>query len=63
MQVGWAIIACIVAGQMISAVNGKGLSIALGCVITAVCVGLVATFGIALVHRFERYVFCSHRKH
>ena len=53
-QIGWGIIGCIIAGQMFSAVNGHGLSIAVGCVISALCIGLVATFGIRLVHRFER---------
>lgn len=55
MQVGWGIIACIIAGQMFSAINGQGLTIAVGCVITAVCVGLISIFGIAVVHRYERY--------
>ena len=54
MQVGWGIIGCIITGQMISAVNGKGLSIAVGCVIGALCIGLVATFGIAVVNKVER---------
>lgn len=55
MQIGWGIIGCIIAGQMFSAINGKGLSIAVGCVISALCIGLVATFGIAIVHTFERF--------
>lgn len=54
MQIGWGIIGCIIAGQMFSAVNGKGLSIAVGCVISALCIGLLATFGIAILHKFER---------
>lgn len=54
MQIGWGIIGCIIAGQMFSAINGAGLSVAVGCVISAVCIGLIATFGIAVVHTFER---------
>ena len=55
MQVGWGIIGCIIAGQMLSAVNGAGLSIAVGCVISALGIGLIATFGIAILHTVERY--------
>ena len=54
-QIGWGIIGCILAGQMFSAVNGAGLSIALGCVISALCIGVIATFGIAIVHTYEKY--------
>ncbi|KAF7510757.1 hypothetical protein GJ744_006123 [Endocarpon pusillum] len=57
MQVGWAILGCIVAGEMLSAVNGAGLSVAVGCVISAVCIGLIATFGIAIIHTYGRYAF------
>ena len=56
MQIGWAILGCIVAGQMFSAVNGGGMSIAVGCVVSALCTGLIATFGIAIVQIYERYV-------
>lgn len=55
MQTGWAIIGCIIAGQMISAVNGGGLTIAVGCVIAALCIGVLTTFGIAILHIYERY--------
>ncbi len=55
LQIGWGIIGCIIAGQMFSAVNGGGLSIAVGCVVSALCIGFIATFGIAIVHTFERY--------
>lgn len=55
MQAGWGIIACIIAGQMISAVNGHGLSIAVGCAIAALCIGVLCTFGIAVLHIYERY--------
>lgn len=55
MQIGWGTIGCIIAGQMFSAINGAGLSIAVGCVISALCIGLIATFGIAIVHTIERY--------
>lgn len=54
MQVGWGTIGCIIAGQMLSAVNGAGLTIAVGCIISALCIGFIAAFGIAIVHTFER---------
>jgi purine-cytosine permease-like protein len=53
-QLGWGIIVSIIAGQMFSAVNGAGLSITVGCVISALCIGLIATFGIAILHTYER---------
>lgn len=56
MQTGWGIIACIAAGQLISAVNGHGLSIAVGCAIAALCNGALCTFGIATLHIYKRYV-------
>ncbi|KAK3704326.1 Vitamin B6 transporter [Vermiconidia calcicola] len=55
MQVGWGVIGAIIAGQLISAVNGSGLSIAVGCVVAALCIGGLATFGIAVLHVYERY--------
>ena len=56
MMMGWGIIGCIIAGQMFSAVNGGGMSIAVGCVVGALCIGLIATFGIAIVQIYERCV-------
>ena len=41
---------------VLSAVNGAGLTIAVGCAISALCIGLVAAFGIAILHTFERFV-------
>lgn len=40
---------------MISAVDGSRLSIAVGCVVAALCIGGLATFGIAVLHAYERY--------
>ena len=56
-QIGFGILGCIIAGQIISAVNGGGLTIAVGGIIAAPCIGFVATFGIAILHIFERYAF------
>lgn len=54
-QLGWGIIGSIIAGQAFSAVNGAGLSIAVGCVISALCIGLIAIFGIGIHHSYERH--------
>lgn len=54
MQIGWRIIGYIIAGQMFSAINGAGLSVAVGYVISAICIGLIATFGISIIHTYER---------
>ena len=52
---GYGIIACIIAGQMISAVNGQGLTVAVGCIISALLIAILAISGIKLLYRFERY--------
>lgn len=54
MQIGWGIIGCIIAGQMFSAINGGGLTIAVGCIVASLLIGLIATFGIGIVHTIER---------
>jgi len=54
-QVGFGTIGCIITGQMITAVNGGGLSLVVGCVIAALCIGLIATFGINYLNKIERY--------
>lgn len=41
--------------EMLSAVNGAGLTIAVGCVIGALGIGLLAIFGFAMLHTYERY--------
>ncbi|KAL8840480.1 MAG: hypothetical protein Q9176_003806 [Flavoplaca citrina] len=59
LSIGWGVIGCIIAGQMFSAINGGGLSIAAGCVISALLIGGIATFGIACVHVVERYAWIA----
>ena len=46
----------LISGQCLSAVNGKGLSIALGYVISDVCLSMLAIIGIRFLHVYERYV-------
>ncbi|KAI9659986.1 MAG: hypothetical protein M1821_001338 [Bathelium mastoideum] len=57
MQTGWGFICAIIAGQMLSAINGGNMSIAVGCVIGALGIGLLVTFGIAILHTYERYAW------
>jgi len=48
-------------GQMLSAVSTDGrLSVEVGIVIAAVLTFLVTTFGIRILHYFERCVLASH---
>ncbi|KAH8812469.1 permease for cytosine/purines, uracil, thiamine, allantoin-domain-containing protein [Xylogone sp. PMI_703] len=54
-QVGFGTIGCIITGQMITAVNGGGLSLVVGCVIAAICIGLIATLGIEYLNKIERF--------
>ena len=56
LMIGYGIIACIIAGQMLSAVNGGHMTIIVGIVIAAVIIGFVAVFGMAVLHVYERYV-------
>ena len=57
MQTGWGIIGAILVGQMLSAVNGGGMTIAVGCVVGALGIGLLATFGLGILHAYERYAW------
>ena len=54
LQIGWGVISSIVAGQIFAAVNGHGMSIEVGCVVGALCIGLIAIFGMAIIHAYER---------
>lgn len=53
---GYGVIGCIVAGQMLSAVNGGGMSIIVGIVIAALIMGFVAVFGMSIVQYYERSI-------
>jgi len=59
--IGYAMINAVVMGQMLSAVSTDGrLSVEVGIVIAAVLTFLVTTFGIRILHYFERCVLASH---
>ncbi|KAI1080819.1 permease for cytosine/purines, uracil, thiamine, allantoin-domain-containing protein [Whalleya microplaca] len=57
IEIGYGLIDCLVAGLILSAVNGAGLSVVVGIIITAIITWVVATFGIRWFHTFERYVW------
>lgn len=55
---GYAMIDCVVGGQILSAVSPEGsMSTAVGIVVVAVISWVVSTFGISFFHRYERYAF------
>ena len=56
-MVGYGIIDCIVAAQILSAVSGGTMSIAVGIVITALISWLVAVFGMAMFQTYERHAY------
>jgi NCS1 nucleoside transporter family len=57
-QLGYSLINCVVAGQILSAVSPQGsLNIVVGIIIVAVITWLVTTFGIKVFHFYERYAF------
>lgn len=57
LMVGYGVISCIIAGQMLSAVNGGHMTIIVGIIIAAVIIGVVAIFGMAVLHVYERWAF------
>lgn len=54
ITVGYGIIACIIAGQILSAVSGGSMTIVVGIVITALIGWLVAVFGMAVFQIYQR---------
>jgi purine-cytosine permease-like protein len=53
-MVGYCTIDCIIAGQMLSAVSGGTMSIVVGIVVVSIVCWVVAVFGMALFHKYER---------
>ncbi|EXJ90184.1 hypothetical protein A1O1_03283 [Capronia coronata CBS 617.96] len=56
IEMGYGLVDCLVAGLILSAVNGRGMSVIVGIVISAVITWVVATFGIKWFHTFERWI-------
>lgn len=57
LMVGYGTIDCIIGGQILSAVSGGSLSIVVGIVIVALISWLVAVFGMAIFHVYERWAW------
>lgn len=54
IEVGYGVVDCLIAGLILSAVNGDGMSVIVGIVVSALITWVVATFGIQWFHTFER---------
>jgi len=54
IMVGYGLIDCIIGGQILSAVSGGKMSIVVGIVIVAFISWVVAVFGMAIFHAYER---------
>jgi purine-cytosine permease-like protein len=55
---GYAVIVCIVGGQILSAVSPHGsMSVVVGIIIVALITWVITTFGISIVHYYERFAF------
>jgi len=59
LMVGYCTIDCIIGGQVLSAVSGGTMSIAVGIVVVALVVWIIAVFGLAVFQVYERYVVPS----
>ena len=62
LMVGYCTIDCIIGGQVLSAVSGGTMSIAVGIIVVALVVWIIAVFGLAVFHVYERYaaISCHH---
>jgi len=54
-MVGYGMIDCVIGGQILSAVSGGSMTIIVGILVVALVSWLVAVFGIAVFHVYERY--------
>lgn len=57
IMVGYGLVDILAAGQILSAVNGAGLSIITGTVVSAVISLAIVLFGIGVFHKYERYAW------
>jgi NCS1 nucleoside transporter family len=54
---GYGMIDCVVAGQILSAVSGERMSVVVGIVIVAVIAWVITTFGYQIFHYYERWAW------
>ncbi|KAK6063125.1 NCS1 nucleoside transporter [Seiridium cupressi] len=57
LMVGYCTIDAILGGQMLSAINGGGMSIAVGIVVVQLVGWVVAVFGMRFFHTYERFAW------
>ena len=56
IEIGYGLVDCLIAGLILSAVNGGNMTVIVGIVVSALITWVVATFGIRWFHAFERSV-------
>lgn len=56
---GYSMIDCVVAGQILSGVSNNSISVVVGIVIVAVIAWVITTFGYQVFHYYERYAWLS----
>ena len=56
LMVGWGTIDCIIGGQVLSAVSGGTMTIAVGVIIVALVELVIAAFGLRVFALYQRYV-------
>ncbi|EDU43677.1 CodB Purine-cytosine permease [Pyrenophora tritici-repentis] len=54
---GYGMIDCVVAGQILSAVSGNSMSVVVGIIIVAVIAWIITTFGYRIFHYYERWAW------
>ncbi|OIW33150.1 hypothetical protein CONLIGDRAFT_590357, partial [Coniochaeta ligniaria NRRL 30616] len=57
LMLGYCTIDAIIGGQMLSAVNGGGMSIVVGIVVVQIISWVVAVFGMKFFHQYERFAW------
>ncbi|KAH8881989.1 hypothetical protein GQ53DRAFT_701556, partial [Thozetella sp. PMI_491] len=57
LMVGYITLSSIMCGQVLSAVSGGNMTIAVGIVVSVIVTWIVAVFGMAVFHHYERYAW------
>jgi len=57
IMLGYGLIDILIAGQILSAVNGGGLTVIVGVIVAAIISLVIVVFGIRVFHTYERYAF------
>lgn len=57
IMLGWGLVDVLIAGQILTAVNGHGMTVIVGVVIASLISLVIVVFGIGVFHTFERYAW------